>query len=197
MKILVYGKEATINPENPSFNYRTGLDLPFIEVKAVIKDNSKKWKETFKVTSLEKAEEQIKEVIQFFNDTLTGSEREREFASLWFDDEEASQFKDGNGMSGWLNPEGEFFPCGFGEHNIYAMNTMQEYNEDLEVFAENQHIPMSVNDQSSFSHIGILGQITEPQLKWFNRFFDKLSSNQKSILSRKCKEQDLQLDFDW
>ena len=197
MQVTVYDQETTVNPKNPAFNYLTGFDNPYIEVKAVIKDSQKQWKETFKVTNMEAAEQEVREVIQFFNNTLRPYEKEREFVSLWIEDEEVSRYKDKEGMCGWLNPEGEFFPCGFGEHNLYALNVLQKYEDDLSIIAQNQHIPMSVDEQSSFSHIGIFGEITEKQLAWFNRFFDKLSSKQKGTVVKMLEEQGRKLDFEW
>lgn len=198
MNVTVYDKTIDVNINNPAFNYLTGVNKPYIEVKAVIRDEKKKWKETFKVSSEEKAAEQIQEVIQFFNDTLQPRETPREFVSVWIEDEELSQYKDKEGMSGWLDPNGIFHPCEFGEHGIYAREKLQIFEQNVsDVLAQNQHIPMSVDERSHHSNIAIFGVITQEQLNWFNRFFDKLSFTQKSTVQNKTKEQGLSLEYEW
>lgn len=81
--ISVYNNKVNVDESNPSFNYWLGQELPYIKVKAIISDGEKKWKETFKVTSLELAEKQIREVITFFNNTRPHpNDLERTYISL-------------------------------------------------------------------------------------------------------------------
>jgi hypothetical protein len=211
MRVRTYhNMYAEVNSDNPCFNFHTGRNLPFIEVFAICGDN-REWREKFKVTSHELAESQIKEAIQFFNDTRRpdeqGIEKERKFICLYIEDEEVAWRTDNDGMSGWLDPEGIFHPCGFGEHTVYALNLINKEEEkngwknantdEMEVLMENQHISMSVMEQSTGSFMSILGQLTPPQVEWFDRFFYKLAPTQRSTLSDKAKEQGIKLKYEW
>lgn len=196
--VHVYRIPVEVSKDNPSFNFWLDQDLPFIKVKAVITDKERRWKEVFKVTSLERAEEQVLEVIQFFNDTRPfPDEKERHYVGLYLESEELMNVPDDNGMSGWLNPAGEFFACGFGEHSRYAKEIMRNHQARSKDAADNDHIPMSHYEQSSFSHMAILGKITIPQEEWLNLWFDKLSPVQKAVVKNAFEEQGLKLDYDW
>ena len=120
MRVSIYGKTAEVNGDNPAFYGYSGKNERYIEVKGMISDGTKTWRENFKVTSLDVAQKQILEVIQFFNDTMHHGERPRSFVEFYHEDKEVARYKDNEGMSGWLDPEGIFHPCGFGEHIIYA-----------------------------------------------------------------------------
>lgn len=212
VKVSTYqGMTAMVNPDNPSFsNFLRGrAKSRFIEVYAIVSDGTKQWREQFKVSSMKVAEEQVKEVLQFFNDTRRPEppvEKERHFVSLYIEEPEVARYEDDYGMSGWLDPEGVFHPCGFGRHVEYVLELL---NSDLDApfksahsgeimeFAENQHIPMSNTEQSSGAFISILGDLTPPQVEWFNLFFFKLSSVQKSAVTKAAKEQGIQLKYDW
>lgn len=195
MLTKVYGKYVEFNENLPAFNYITGRNLPFIEVKAVIK-GYQKYKEVFKVSSMETAEEEIKEIIDFFNASLTQGEREREFISLFIEDEEVAKYNDNEGMTGWLDPSGKFFPCEEGEHSLYAYeitNRMdQEGRKELEI---NQHIPMSKGDLDGKPYLFISGKLTPEQVVWLNRFFDKLCRCQKGTVKMEMEKQGFSLDF--
>ena len=133
--------------------------------------------------------------------TLVASLETPEFihgALSWLEDEEVSTYEDDEGMIGWLNPKGNFFPCQFGEHVLYANQLLQRIRkEDIDTLAENQHIPMSIDEKSNYEHIGILGDITPEQITWFNRFFDKLSRMQKSAIMSALEKQGKKLEFAW
>ncbi|RPK19989.1 hypothetical protein [Paenibacillus xylanexedens] len=205
--VSVYGKRATVNKKNPSFNTWTGEENSYVLVQAICGDETGEWREQFKVTSLAVAEEQIREVIQFFNDTRVypDKERERHFVSLYAEDEEVRRYRDDGGLSGWLDPNGTFHPCGFGEHVKYALDFAEKAgeefrvmgSEDIEKLNANQHIPMSLNGQSASSFIGILADLTAPQIEWFNRFFFKLAPMQRSVVCKKAKEQGVKLKYQW
>lgn len=204
---------AKVNPDNPGFaHFFRRPSPPYVEVYAVVGDGVMTWREKFKVTSLDVAEEQIKEVIQFFNDTRRPEEKERErtFLHIYTEDEEVSIYEDDAGMSGWLDPDGVFHPCGFGEHVEYAMNiVLKEHMEDasrplrngkeeVNNLIINQHIPMSVSNLSSGSFISILGRLTPPQVDWFNRFFFKLCPRtQRPVVVQAAREQGIKLKYDW
>lgn len=195
-KVWVYNNRVEVDNTNPSFNYWLNQDLPFIEIKAVISDGTKKWKEKFKVTNIMIAEKQVKQVIEFFNATRPHpDDLERKYISLYLESEELMKFKDDEGMSGWLNPEGEFFACGFGEHVVYASEMMERM--EVDELAENNHVPMSHDSSSSYSHIGILGKLTEKQIEWFDLWFDKLSSEQKSGVKKAYEEQGIEMEYAW
>ena len=49
---------------------------------AKIKDASTEWDEKFEVSSVETAEEEIKEVINYYNETLQGNDILREFVKI-------------------------------------------------------------------------------------------------------------------
>jgi hypothetical protein len=202
-----------VNSDNPNFAHWFRRPVPtHIEVFAIVTDGVHTWREKFKASSLDVAEEQIKEVVQFFNNTIMPdeNERERSFVCLYTDDEEAARYKDDIGMSGWLDPEGKFHPCGFGEHSEYAVRIMLEElerdesaplrgaKEQVGRLTKNQHIPMSVSHLSSGSYIAILGQLTQAQVDWFNRFFYKLCPiTQRPAVVRAAKEQGVKLKYDW
>jgi hypothetical protein len=200
---------ALVDPDNPAFSgHFKGKPKKHTEVYAIISNGVTQWREKFKVSSLKVAEEQIKEVLQFFNDTRRPEhpmEKERSFVEFYQEDEEVSRHEDDYGMSGWLDPDGVFHPCGFGEHVKYALDLFNDEDnrwknvgsDEMEELATNQHIPLSNGEQSTGGFISILGQLTPPQVTWFNRFFYKLSSTQKTALSRAAKGQGIQLKYHW
>lgn len=74
--------KVEVNESNPSFDYLTGEKNKFINVKAIIKNEKTQWEEDFKVGSEILAEQHVKEVIQFYNDTLRPQELPREYIRL-------------------------------------------------------------------------------------------------------------------
>jgi len=74
--------KVEVNENNPSFDYLTGENNKYISIKAIIKNEKIQWEEDFKVGSNELAEQHIKEVIQFYNDTLRPQELQREYVKL-------------------------------------------------------------------------------------------------------------------
>lgn len=110
-------------------------------------------------------------------------------------------------MSGWLDPDGIFHPCGFGDHVKYALELLNREEaqkgwtsastDEMEELMMNQHISMSNGEQSTGGFISILGNITSQQVDWFNRFFYKLSGSQKATLTRIAQEQGIKLKYDW
>lgn len=210
VKVSTYhGMTAFVNPSNPGFSsYFRGKRVKSVEVYGLITDGTKSWRESFKVSNKKAAAQQIAEVIQFFNETRRpdDKEKERTFVGLYEEDKEVARYPDDCGMSGWLDPEGVFHPCGFGEHVQYALEIFNNeestsfrpcYKEEMDELALNQHIPMSTEDMSSNSFISILGKLTPSQVEWFNRFFYKLSSAQRTAVARAAKEQNIQLKYDW
>jgi hypothetical protein len=209
-KVVTYqGMTAMVNPKNPGFNNYTKRNNKYIEVHAIISDGTKAWREKFKVSFLSKAEEQIKEVIQFFNDTRRLEppiEKERFFVEMYIEDEEVARYEDDKGMSGWLDPDGVFHPCGFGQHVDYALEIINKdadfftpvHSDEMEDLAQNSHIPMSVVGQSTGSFVSILGQITPPQVDWFNRFFFKLCPRtQRQKVISAAEKQGIKLKYEW
>ena len=197
MNVNVYGKNVTINSDLPAFNYLTKEERPFVIVHAYIKSQKGFWKEAFKVSSADPivAKDEIQEIIQFFNDTIRTGEAERTLDSLVKPDPEVDRFEDGQGLTGWLDPKGEFHACAFGCHSVYAMEL--EEREGSDALESNQHIPMSEFDQSGSQFISIMGEITDAQLEWFNRFYYKLSMSQRVVVEKKVKEQGKKLKYTW
>lgn len=74
--------KVEVNENNPSFDYLTGENNKFINVKAIIKNEKTQWEEDFKVGSKILAEQHVKEVIQFYNYTLRPQESPREYVKL-------------------------------------------------------------------------------------------------------------------
>ena len=74
--------KVEVNENNPRFDYLTGENNKYISIKAIIKNEKIQWEEDFKVGSNELAEQHIKEVIQFYNDTLRPQELQREYVKL-------------------------------------------------------------------------------------------------------------------
>lgn len=198
--VSIYGKVVEVSETNPAFNFHTGRSLPYIITFAIVGDGERIWREDFKVSNPEVAEEQIREVIQFFNDTTREGERGRIFHEMYVENKELQAYEDEQGMSGWLSPTGKFYPCGFGEHSIFAMKVLEnkyEYDVSSDIARQNSFIPMSVDERSEFSHLSINEGITPEQMEWFNKFFYKLSRMQKGILSRACDQQGLKMKYDW
>lgn len=192
--VTVYGKQAEVNEHNPSFNIHLGSNLPYVMVKAIMGDERGKWVEPIKVSSLENAEQEGKEVIQFYNDTLQQGERIRKFHGLHQEDADVSSYEDREGMTGWLTPQGEFIPCKFGEHAVYANQFMENATSE-ERMVENQYIPMSEDSRSKYSHITILAELTSEQMDWFNRFYYKLSWIQNRMVQDAFKKQNKTLKW--
>lgn len=183
-----------VNENNPSFNYLTGLEHKFIQVKALIKNEKSEWIEKIKVSSINEAEQQVKEVIKFYNDTIVEpNDLEREFIKLCLEDEEQVKYEDGEGFTGWLTPEGEFLPCKFGEHWKVANELTKSNKEDIrQQIEKNQYISMYNGEYGGKSeYVTILGELTEHQIKWFKRFADKFTLRQKLCIETAFKEQGL------
>lgn len=85
MIINYRGKPTEVNEYNPSFNYLTGNNIPYIEVEARFGNEVREWKETINVSSLKNADKEIKEVIDFFNNTRSEYESIRKYVGLWND----------------------------------------------------------------------------------------------------------------
>jgi len=199
---------AEVNPENPNFEGYTGIRKKNAERWAVVTNGVKTWRELFKIASDYSAEEQVKEVLQFFNDTRRPEmkEKERIFVGFYEEPEHVAKWADDEGMSGWLDPEGVFYPCAFGEHTSYAVQLFDRENRDVWTSGRdemrnltlNQHIPMSTWESSSQGYIAILGDLTEKQVDWFNQFFFKLCPRtQRGVVADKAQEQGIKLKFDW
>jgi hypothetical protein len=197
---------AMVNPDNPAFSGYFRRPTPkHLEVFAIIDNGSRSWREKFKVSSKKVSEEQIKEVIQFFNDTRRDKtlEKERTFVSLYHECEEVARYEDDQGMSGWLDPQGVFHPCGFGEHVKFALDILNKDEEhyrgsdEVGELVSNQYIPMSVMHLSTNGFISILGELTPEQITWFDMFFFKLAPSQRSTLTREAKKQGIKLKYDW
>jgi hypothetical protein len=96
------------------------------------------------------------------------------------------------GLTGWLDPEGIFHPCDYGEHSIFAQEVIDDYPYSAydRLRYEKFFIPMgSLWDESrSYVFINIDEKIIEPiiteeQRKWFVENFNKLDLGQKEMVS--------------
>lgn len=75
-------QKIEVNENNPSFDYLTGEKNKFVNIKATIKNEKSQWEEDFKVGSEILAEQHIKEVIQFYNNTLRPQDLPREYVKI-------------------------------------------------------------------------------------------------------------------
>ena len=85
------------------------------------------------------------------------------------------------GMNGWLTPEGEFYPCAYGEHDIFAKENADK------VEGKDLYIKMGSkgNDFNyEFSHLAIIYDPTDKQVEWSNKNFDNLDKKQQEILKK-------------
>jgi len=180
-------KGVYINKNNPSFNWLTGLDLPFVECKAIISNKKKIWKEKIKVSNNAWAKEQCMEVITFFNETLKEGENPRRLVEIIEEDAEAAIYEDGVGFTGWLTDKGEFLACDFGEHGIFVQSFFDHpvTHQDIDRFIkESKYIALydgSVEDTSSY--VKAAGDMTKEQINWFVKFSDKLELAQQLKVS--------------
>lgn len=201
-----YGATAYVPKDNPSFNFQLKQDLPYITVPVIVSNGEACFKEDFKVSRLEDAERQAKEIIKFFNDTLQPGEKPREFVELYKDiDDEMARYGDGEGVIGWLTPDGVFHNCGFGGHAEFAVLQISEdkinlnFNvmDEMEELTHSQYIPFSTWEQSTYGSAGIIDELTEKQVDWINKMFYKLDINQRSVVQEVAKKQGIKLKYWW
>jgi hypothetical protein len=118
----------------------------------------------------------------------------------------------GEGLTGWLSPQGEFFPCEYGEHSYLASeifdtheNSNQMKRERINISNEKRGIlphdetlkemlwiPMGTpkwgsNPSKDYLFIPFTGR-TEPQIKWFEDNYDKLSETQQEMLKEHIED---------
>lgn len=110
----------------------------------------------------------------------------------------------GKGLTGWLSPNGDFYPCNYGEHNELASVTYENNREKLKavraeisyergrvvdahtVLREVMWIPMGSSGQGSttlmdYVFVSYKG-MTEEQIAWFKNNFNDLSPAQQEMV---------------
>lgn len=89
--------------------------------------------------------------------------------------------KEGFGLSGWLTPEGEFYPCEHGEHWKFAKENLKKQDKLQEL----QYISMGSlgYELEKTSHLFLpLNGLTPKQEKWFEEHYEYLDPQQKKIV---------------
>lgn len=97
----------------------------------------------------------------------------------------------GKGLTGWLDPEGVFHPCGYGEHHLFAHKIMDGGSPSISydrLRFERMYIPMGSSNRENGSYIFInidKGKplVTDKQKKWLKENFDKLDRMQKIMVN--------------
>jgi len=90
------------------------------------------------------------------------------------------------GLSGWLSPEGVFYPCQRGEHSHFAE---KYYNTQDE--SEGHYIPMGVSEpDGEYSFLVITKRLTSEQSLWFETNWELLNPIQKDIVENYRHEQE-------
>lgn len=110
----------------------------------------------------------------------------------------------GQGLTGWLSPIGDFYPCNYGEHNELSSVVYENNREQLRavrseissergrvvdvhtVLREVMWIPMGSSGQGSstlmdYVFVSYKGMTAE-QLAWFEANFDRLSPAQQEMV---------------
>lgn len=94
------------------------------------------------------------------------------------------------GLTGWLDPEGVFHPCEYGEHRDYAMDIIDSFNAYDKLRYEEYYIPMGADYDEDRAYVFLnIDQeklepiITDKQRKWFDDNFDRLAKGQKEMVS--------------
>lgn len=110
------------------------------------------------------------------------------------------------GLTGWLSPEGEFYPCKYGEHYQFATKVLSEdakLNQDRfpmeyekgtaitgsEALKELYWVAMGVD----YIHIPSLG-FTRPQAEWINRNLIDLSDPQRGMLYQFIEDMNTEIE---
>jgi hypothetical protein len=192
-QVCVYGNRVSVNENNPSFNYWLNQDLPYIEVKAIITDGTRTWRENIKVSNIKMAENQCKEVIEFFNNTRPNkSDLCRKFLGIHTESKTIPEKQDNEGLCGWLTPKGEFIENDIGEHGRFVQ---QFFNEPIkpkhytEIYRKGF---IRLADRLT-EDVNINSKLTTEQITWIRKNIDLFSEGQKSILKREFKKQGLEL----
>lgn len=145
--------------------------------------------------------------LSFFHDMMNGRLRilhsSREICLQGRDDSMT-----GNGLTGWLTPEGEFLVCEYGKHQEVANIIVKEgkmYADKLRAIQSDKHPLLQFNDvflKRSKSYIAIGVQpggknsflelpidhmtkevrITREQIRWFHEKYNELTAEQQKIL---------------
>ncbi|PEB54604.1 hypothetical protein COO03_05020 [Bacillus sp. AFS098217] len=109
----------------------------------------------------------------------------------------------GNGLTGWLSPDGVFYPCEYGGHMQLATKQVRASEKlrkersrigfeqgtvvhEEEVLKELLWIPMGVPKWGSrpsmdYVFISYLGR-TDEQAKWLDEHYDELSETQQKMV---------------
>jgi hypothetical protein len=113
---------------NPNFNHmymeQYQVDLSSctqVTANIEIVDRNITMKEVFWVTSLDKAEEEINQVMEHFNATLRYGESSRKFIGF----KDIVIYKSEYGL---IDREGKYYPCEFGEHNVLSEQIIKDNN---------------------------------------------------------------------
>lgn len=83
------------------------------------------------------------------------------------------------GLIGWLDPEGVFHPCAWGEHHIFAEKYYDESNAENEQYVKLASHKWDV--KKSYAFIPPAG-LTEVQKEWFSKHFTDLDEEQQSMV---------------
>ena len=102
------------------------------------------------------------------------------------------------GLTGWLDPEGEFHPCNYGEHNKFAEKIIDSYGAYSRLRDELLYIPMGAafNEKESYVFINIDSEkaeplITQKQKEWFDKNFSRLAKGQQEMVNDWLYEDEL------
>ncbi|WCK57540.1 hypothetical protein PP175_26100 (plasmid) [Aneurinibacillus sp. Ricciae_BoGa-3] len=94
------------------------------------------------------------------------------------------------GLSGWLSPDGEFFPCGYSQHHGFAYDKLEELNKnpsggimtDIDrLQEEEQYAYFGYSVVSSYLFISLKKGFTSKQIVWIEANIDKLGEEQRKF----------------
>jgi hypothetical protein len=107
------------------------------------------------------------------------------------------------GLTGWLSPQGEFFPCEYAEHSYLASEMFENHRNSKEMNSERVRINNTKGtvlpyDDSlremfwipmgrGYLFISNEGR-TQEQINWFEDNYEKLSDTQKEMLDEHIED---------
>ncbi|MFE8701044.1 hypothetical protein ACFYKX_10535 [Cytobacillus sp. FJAT-54145] len=99
------------------------------------------------------------------------------------------------GLSGWLDPEGQFHPCSYGRHHEFAQDEMERLAnlgdypyESVDQLRERSYIPMGGSSTGWYVFLPINHETYKPmvskaQYAWFQTHWHELDAEQQEMVS--------------
>ncbi|WP_422661613.1 hypothetical protein ACK8P5_26180 (plasmid) [Paenibacillus sp. EC2-1] len=110
---------------------------------------------------------------------------------------EQSRAKGEYGLSGFLAPDGVFYPCSYLEHSALAKKLIKEYDVNLydgdynKLFIKFGCDPWTGPMGTGMCHVFMFEEPTPDQLEWLNNSIDRATDKQRRIIEEHLDSYEL------